>query len=480
MQDATQQFVFNVMKKNAVAQWDYLEIECRKGMTYTRRQHKKAGTTFQPGISKSLFDQMKKPFEEHFGAGVEQCVYDVFIDNNRISIDATSGQQIQTIMKKGLDKLDEGYLRVSAALEMRSPPPNNIMNMFRCIHPWQSMCQGIPVRLTQQYTIEQGICADDDPLLNTQTNPQMLWILYGYSTLTPDFIKQPPPSTVRLECLPGRVDNHFYPQGAYVITAFPKMTVAVSPFARGKMLPVSNIRKKKRTAFELRPGIEMHFTETRQHLFSLVELEFQPIVYEVEFEYMLRDAIVSKFFPRSHASIHFIIDEYVPQFVAHITNRIPSAHIHVFADTDFGKDVVQIFMQDGDVACVHCPHFLIGETDVFVKELHFRKCRLISKMTTLYHRTHLTSGTRFKETADGRFVDLRTMKPVNKKKYEKEQKQKRKRVSYYNIEGVEHVAHNTSVYTLKNHFNYIPPFGFQMAEQFARDIHHIFQKVFPL
>ena len=465
-------------------QWDYLEIECRKGMTYSvprkKRRHKNDTTTFQPGISKSLFHRMKKPFDEHFGQGIETQVYDVHIHDARFTIDATSGQQLMTITKKGVGKADKGYLRLSAALEMKGPPPKNIMSMFQCIHPWQSMCQGVPVRLTQQYALERGICAEDDPLLGQQSDPQMLWVLHGYPHIDPSEAGGRPPSVVRLESLPGHVGNHFYPQGAYLINAFPKMTAAVSPFSREKMFPVKNIRKKKRTAFELRPGIEMHFTETRQHAFSLVELEFQPVVYEVEFEYMLRDAIVSKFFPRTQAAIHFIVEEHVPQFVAHITNRMPSAHIHVFPDTTFGKDVVQIFMEEGDVACVHNPQFLIGDVSVFTKELHPRKCRIISKVTTLYHRTHLINGTRFDEKADAKMVDLRTMKPINKKKYEKEQRRKRKKISYYNIDSVQQAAHNVSIYTLKNHFNYIPPFGFQMSEQFARDVKHFFQKEFPL
>ena len=67
-----------------------------------------------------------------------------------------------------------------------------------------------------------------------------------------------------------------------------------------------------------------------------------------------------------------------------------------------------------------------------------------------------------------------------RKKYEKEQRRKRKKISYYNIDSVQQAAHNVSIYTLKNHFNYIPPFGFQMSEQFARDVKHFFQKEFPL
>lgn len=480
MNHEIQKFIFGVLSRVPVLNWSELELECRKGAFYSkRRQTRKTQDEkiFEPGVHKKLFHAMMNAFAA-VRTPETRTVYDVFMDNMRITIDANSGEHVGSIAKKKINSVDYRFLRVAAAIEAKCPGKyNGARAIFQTIHPWKSMCSGVPVQLKQQVVIDQGICADDDPLLGKLTAPEMRWTLQGYSTI--DHGKTPP-STVLLESMPGKVGTHFYPQGAYRARVFPRMTKAVSPFAKEKVSNVTLIRKKTRHVFRLKDGIEMHFSKVRQHPFSLVDIEMQPERYEIEFEYMVGPAITSLFTHSKHARIHFIVDKLVPQFQTHVARNIPFAHIHIFEDTEFGKEALQVIMQDGDVACVHKSDYLIGDTEAFTALLHARKSRLISGVTMLCHKEHVVNASSFVEKDDGKFVDVHTMKPVSAvRAVRAARKEKRKRKSFYNIESIRHLGTNTTVYTLKNHFSYIPPFGFQIAERFTEDVKHFFQEEHP-
>lgn len=473
--DNVQQFVYNTMTRTPVSHWEFLEIECRKGnMVKEYRKRKQHGEKFSAGIGKPLFERMQQVFLEHIPCPNEKTVYDVFFEGKRITIDASCGKILETMEKKRIAAMDDEYfIRIAASLEIQCQPMKKIMQIFQCIHPWDSMKQGIPVRTKTPLALLRGICSEDDPYIGKMSDTNMLWILDNYNGR--DYGDRPP-STVMLTSLAGRIENHFYPQHAYKCRAFPKATVAVSPFSRQSTLGVTMIRKKQRNIFKLGYGIEMHFTVIQQHPYSLVELEFQPKRYEIEFEYAVRNAILHKFFPNEIATLHFIVNKHVPQFVSHIIRHIPTCHIHVFEDTDFGKEVVPLFMDKDHVACVHEPNFLINDPHVFTEPLHIKKCRVIGKATTLYTKDTLVNGTRFSEKAACKFTDVRTMKTA---KIKTAKRNKRKRKRYYNIENVEFIGKHVSVYTLKDHFNYIPPFGFQIAEHFSQDVKHLFQKEAP-
>ena len=80
-------------------------------------------------------------------------------------------------------------------------------------------------------------------------------------------------------------------------------------------------------------------------------------------------------------------------------------------------------------------------------------------------------GSEYTEKADGKFTDLRTMRKA-KAKHTKKRKRKQK---YYNIDRVKYIGKHVSMYVLKPHFNFIPPFGFQLSEIMRRDVENLLQ-----
>ena len=470
--EESQRFIYNTLCRVPPQQWEHLEIEVRKGFfawsTDRRTGKRLRKTRFVSGIQKNLFDRMETVFRSA-GCAKETETYDIFVHGLRITVDASNGQIISCIQKQKLGHYDDfRFLRYSAALEIPQTVPKKIMSVFQTVHPWQNMKSGTPVRLTSQVPLRRGLCSPDDPLVGQMSHPSMLWTLTGYPFET----NTRPTSTIILECLPGRVGDHCYPQAAYSVHVFPRSTCSVTPFSRTRTGNYIMIRKKKRRAYRLGYGIQMHFTEVRQHPDSLVDIELQPTVYEIEFEICPRRCIVHRFFPNEFATIHIVVDEYIPQFVKHTIQKIPQCHIHVFEDTFFGLEVVPLFMEDTHVACVHDPHFLIGNVEAFTQPLHPRKSRIISQSTELKTKRMLVNGTEFSEKANGKFTDVRTMKRA---KYKSGKRKRKRRQRYYHIESVDFKDRQVSVYTLKPHFEYIAPFGFQVSELFCRDVAHLIQ-----
>ena len=477
--DPVQRFIFDALNKTHVLQWQNVEFEARKGFIVNDVKGFRSQCRFSPGVSKTLFQTVKQTFECEI-PNVDEChtktTYDVFYQGLRTTIDAKTGQIVGCIQKKTFSTHDEPTLRYSAALETPYPPPTHVMQLFECIHPWKSIRQGVPVQVMGEAPLQQGNCGPHDPFINQNAPPDMLWIIDGFPLKQ---FGEKPTSTITMRNLAYSNGEFFCPAFAYRVTVFPRMTKPISPFNRRAPRDVSLFRKKTRTRFRLGYGVEIHLTETQTHKNSLVGLELQPKNFEIEYEMLPAMAIKHHFFKNEIANIHIIIEKKQPQFLSHTVRNIPHCHIHIVEDTDFALKFIPLLMNKGDRVCVHNPHFLIGNVNAFTDKVNEKKCRTISKTTTLFSREQLVNGgvVRYKETADGAFTDIRTMKraKINTKKTNR----KRKREQHYNIQNIIHHGNQVSEYVISPHYEYVPYFGFQLAEIFERDVKHLLQHTAP-